>query len=112
VLALQDLAFYRYNLANLTGRDQAEASYGLCVSANLMPMLGVRPQLGSWFSAEYDHLGSAHVIMLSDDLWRRRFYADPNIVGKTIHLDSEGYEVVAVMPKGFNFPLKLGTSGL
>jgi hypothetical protein len=33
-------------------------------------------------------------------------------VGKAIHLDSEGYEVVAVMPKGFNFPLKLGTSGL
>jgi len=112
VPAIQDLAFYRYNLANLTGRGPAEASYGLRVSANLMSMLGVRPQLGSWFSAEYDHPGSAHVIMLSDDLWRRRFHADPQIVGKTTHLDSEGYEVVAVMPKGFNFPLKLGTNAL
>jgi putative ABC transport system permease protein len=112
VPTLQDLAIYRYNLANLTGDGPAEASYGLRVSANLMPMLGVRPQLGSWFSSEYDHPGSAHVIMLSDDLWRRRFHADPHIVGKTVHLDSEGYEVVAVMPKGFNFPLKLGTSAL
>jgi putative ABC transport system permease protein len=110
--ALQDLALYRYNLANLTGRIPAEASYGLRVSANLMPMLGVQPQLGRLFSAEYDRPGSAHVIMLSDDLWRRRFHGDPHIVGKTIHLDSEGYEVVAVMPKGFNFPLKLGTNAL
>ena len=110
--ALQDLAIYRYNLANLTGNGPAESSYGLRVSANLMPMLGVRPQLGNWFPAEYDRPGSAHVIMLSDDLWRRRFHADRDIVGKTIHLDSEGYEVVAVMPKGFNFPLKLGTNAL
>ncbi len=112
VPALQDVAFYRYNLATLTGRGPAESSYGLRVSANLMPMLGVRPQLGSWFSAEYDRPGSAHVVMLSDDLWRRRFHADRDIVGKTIHLDSEGYGVVAVMPKGFNFPLKLGTNAL
>lgn len=109
---LQQLAMYRYNLANLTGSGPAEASYGLRVSANLMPMLGVKPQLGSWFSAEYDRPGSAHVIILSDDLWRRRFHADPHIVGKTIHLESEGYEVVAVMPRGFNFPLRLGTSAL
>jgi putative ABC transport system permease protein len=112
VPALQDLAIYRYNLANLTGSGPAEPSYGLRVSANLMPMLGVRPQIGSWFSAEYDRPGSAHVIMLSDDLWRSRFHADRNIVGKTIHLDSVGYEVAAVMPRGFNFPLKLGTNAL
>ena len=112
VPALQDLAIYRYNLANLTGSGPAESSYGLRVSANLMPLLGVRPQLGSWFSAEYDRPGSAHVVILSDDLWRRRYHADRDILGKTIHLDSEAYEVVAVMPKGFNFPLKLGTNAL
>ena len=110
--ALQDLALYRYNLANLTGSGPTESSYGLRVSANLMPMLGVRPQLGSWFSAEHDRPGSAHVVMLSDDLWRRRLHADRDIVGKTIHLDAEAYEVVAVMPRGFNFPLKLGTTAL
>jgi putative ABC transport system permease protein len=110
--ALEDLAIYRYNLANLTGSGPAESAYGLRVSANLMPMLGVRPQLGNWFSAEYDRPGSGHKVMLSDDLWRRRFHADRDIVGKTIHLDLESYEVVAVMPKGFNFPLKLGTNAL
>jgi len=108
--ALRDVAMYRYNLVNLTGSGQTESLYGLRVTANLLPMLGVRPQLGGWFSAEYDRPGSNHVLILSDDLWHRRFHADPNIVGKVIHLDSDGYQVLGVMPKGFNFPLRLGTT--
>ena len=110
VPAFQDLAIYHYNLVNLTGSGQVESIYGLRITANLWPMLGVRPQLGNWFSPEHDYPGNTHVVVLSDDLWRRRFHSDPKIVGKTIHLDGEGYEVVAVMPRGFNFPLKLGTS--
>lgn len=108
--AFQDVAMYRYNLVNLTGSNEPESLYGLRVTANLLPMLGIPPQLGSWFSSEYEHPGSAHVIVLSADLWRRRFHSDPEIVGKTIHLDSDGYEVVGVMPAGFNFPLRLGTT--
>ena len=76
-----------------------------CVSAaNLLPMLGVPPQLGQWPSAEDDRPGHTHVVLLSDDLWRRRFHGDPHIVGKVIHFDSEGYQVLGVMPRGFNFP--------
>ena len=110
VPAFQDVAMYRYNLVNLTDGDEAASLYGLRVTANLLPMLGVRPRLGQWFSADYDRPASTHVIILSDDLWRHSFHADPHIVGKTIHLDREGYQVLGVMPKGFNFPLKLGTS--
>jgi predicted permease len=110
VPAFQDLATYHYSLVNLTGSGQVESLYGLYVTANLWPMLGVRPQTGNWFSHEHDYPGDTHVIVLSDDLWRRRFRSDPGIIGKTIHLDGEGYEVVAVMPRGFNFPLKLGTN--
>jgi putative ABC transport system permease protein len=110
VPAFEDLAIYHYSLFNLTEGGQAESIYGLRVTANLLPMLGVRPQLGKWFPPEYDRPDNSHVIVLSDDLWRRRFHSDSAIVGKTIHLDSKGYEVVAVMPRGFNFPLKLGTT--
>jgi putative ABC transport system permease protein len=110
VPAFQDLAIYHYSLVNLTGSGQVESIYGLKITANLWPMLGVRPQLGNWFSAEHDYPGNSHVVVLSDDLWRRRFHSDPKIVGQTIHLDNEGYEVTAVMPRGFNFPLKLGTN--
>ena len=112
VPAFQDVAMYHYDLHNLTGKGEAESLYGLRVTASLLPMLGVHPQLGNWFSADHDLPGNTHVVILSDDLWRRRFGADTGIIGKTIHLDDEGYEVVAVMPKGFNFPLKLGTTAL
>jgi len=110
VAAFQDVAMYRYMLLNLTEvGGQAEALYGLRTTRNLLPLLGIHPQSGRWFSAEDDRPGHTHVIILSDDLWRRRFHADPQIIGKIIHLDSEGYQVLGVMPKGFNFPLKLGT---
>jgi predicted permease len=112
VPAFQNVAMYHYDLHNLTGKGEAESVYGLRVTASLLPMLGVHPQLGNWFSADHDLPGNTHVVILSDDLWRRRFGADTGIIGKTIHLDDEGYEVVAVMPKGFNFPLKLGTTAL
>ena len=110
VPAFQDVAMYRYSLVNLTGSGKPESLYGVRVTANLLPMLVKRPQLGNWFSPEHERPGNTRVILLSDDLWRRRFHSDPEIVGKTIHLDSDGYEVVGVMPKGFNFPLRLETT--
>jgi putative ABC transport system permease protein len=113
VPAFQDVAMYRYSLMNLTGDSgSAESLYGLRVTANLWPTLGVRPQLGEWFSSDYDHPGNDHVVLLSDDLWHRRFHADPAIVGKTIAFNRESYEVLGVMPKDFNFPLRLGTTAL
>jgi putative ABC transport system permease protein len=109
VPGFQDVAMYRYNLLNLTDGSQAESLYGVRATANLLPMLGVQPRLGKWFPEEYDRPNNNHVMLLSDDLWRQRFHADSHIVGKVIHFDGEGYQVLGVMPKHFNFPLRLGT---
>ncbi len=112
VPAFRDVAVYGYALLNLKSGGQAHTLYGSAVTANLLPMLGVRPQLGNWFAEGADRPGAAHQVILSDDLWRREFYADPEIVGKTIQMDDEGYQVVGVMPTGFNFPLRLATTAL
>jgi putative ABC transport system permease protein len=112
VPAFRDVAVYGYALLNLKSGDQAETLYGSAVTANLLPMLGVRPQLGHWFADDADRPGAAHAVILSDDLWRREFNADPRIVGKTIQMDDEGYQVVGVMPRGFNFPMRLATTAL
>ncbi len=112
VPGLQDVAMYRYALLNLKTGSRAESLYGVGVTGNLLPMLGVRPQIGNWFPAEYDRPGSNHVLLLSDDLWRRQFNSDPHIVGKTVQMNNEDYLVMGVMPKGFNFPLKLATTAL
>ncbi|MGA7258626.1 MAG: ADOP family duplicated permease [Terracidiphilus sp.] len=108
--AFRDVAGYRYSLLNLRSGGQVETLYGSAVEANVLPMLGVRPQLGQWFAEGSDWPGAAHQVILSDDMWRREFNADPRIVGKTLQMDNEGYLVLGVMPRGFNFPLRLATS--
>jgi hypothetical protein len=110
VTAFRDVGMYRYTLLNLTESAPAESLYGVRATAGLLPLLGVRPYIGQWFSSDDDRPGHTHVLVLSYDLWRRRFQADSQIVGKVVHLNGEGYQVIGVMPKGFNFPLKLATT--
>jgi len=110
VPAFADVAAYRYSLLNLRTSGAADSLYGVRVSANLLPMLGVPPQLGSWIPPGYDRPGNTHVLLLSDGLWHHAFHADPHIIGKTMRLDDEDYLILGVMPPGFNFPMKLGTT--
>jgi predicted permease len=74
------------------------------VSYGVLPALGVPPQLGRMFSREEDAPERNFVILLGDGLWRRRFGADPNVVGQRIVLDREAFTVVGVMPPGFRLP--------
>src|SRR5262245_31407552 len=79
---------------------------GAGVTHDLLPMLGVQPALGRYFLPEEGKPGGERLIMLSDDLWRSRFGADPGIIGQTIRASDGIYVVVGVMPPGFNFPLR------
>ena len=89
---------------NLTGQGDPELLIGARVSPSLFEMLGVRMQLGRGFRTEEDLVGRDHVIVLDDALWRRRFGADPNVIGRTIILSGELYEIVGVLPRDFRFP--------
>ena len=74
------------------------------VSHGVLPALGVAPQLGRLFTFEEDTPNRNLVILLADGLWRRRFAADPGIVGRSIVLDRQPFTVVGVMPPGFRLP--------
>jgi hypothetical protein len=74
---------------------------GNAVSADLFPLLGVRPALGRGFNAEEEKPGSDKVVILSHGLWRDTFGGEPSIVGREVLLDCEKYTVVGVMPEGF-----------
>jgi predicted permease len=108
--SFERIGIYGYAVLNFSEGDLPEAIYGLRVSAELLPALGVPPALGRYFLPEEDQPGRNHVIILSDDVWRRRFGADEGIVGKTIRVSQEDYVVVGVMPPGFNFPLNMPTT--
>lgn len=88
---------------NLSGVGEPERLPGRRVSANLFDLLGVPAALGRNFVAEDDKPGT-HLVLLSHDLWQRRFGSDPNVVGRAIILNSESYTVVGVMPKFPHLP--------
>ena len=74
------------------------------VSAAYFRVLGVRPALGRSFSSGDEVNGGADVVVLNDAFWRRRFGADPTIIGRAIVLDGTSYTVVGVMPRDFESP--------
>ncbi|HZU27064.1 MAG TPA: ABC transporter permease [Bryobacteraceae bacterium] len=89
---------------NLTGIDHPEHLAALQVTQNLLPMLGIQPALGRLFRPGEDQPGNEHEVILSDRLWRRRFSADPAVLGRTILLDGAAYTIIGVMPREFRFP--------
>ena len=91
---------------NLTGDGEPERINGATVTSNLMSVLGVQAQLGRAFQPEDDAGRGNSVVLISDGLWKRRFGADQNIVGRSLTIDETPYTVVGVMPAGFQFPAK------
>jgi len=89
---------------SLTGSDRPERVLGAATSAGMLKLLGLRPALGREFEAYDDKNGAAPVVMLTHALWKRRYGSEPQIVGKTIQLDTRPYTVVGVLPEALTFP--------
>ncbi|HUR95392.1 MAG TPA: ABC transporter permease [Gemmatimonadales bacterium] len=90
---------------NLTGEGEPERVDLATVTANFFPLFGIAPQHGRDFDAAEEAPNGPHVVMLSDRLWRRRYGADPRVVGSTIQLDGVAHTVVGVLPAGFRLAL-------
>ncbi|HVN06571.1 MAG TPA: ABC transporter permease [Bryobacteraceae bacterium] len=101
--ALQSLAVVRPTSPSLTGVGEPEMLEGARVTASIFPVLGIQPQLGRGFLEEEEPEGHDQAAVISDSLWRRRFSADPRIVGRKIMLDGKPHVVVGVLPPGFQF---------
>lgn len=82
---------------NLTGNDDPRSVFALSVSSNYFSVLGVRAELGRVFANGEDRAGANHVVVLSDALWRSRFAADSNVIGRAIFLNDEPHTVIGVM---------------
>jgi predicted permease len=91
-------------LHNLLTESEPERLPGARVTAGLFEMLGARPAQGRTFLDEEDQPGHANVAILSDGLWRRRFSADPGIIGQSITLNAQSFTVIGIMPPSFQFP--------
>jgi putative ABC transport system permease protein len=95
------LALHSTDQATLSGPDPERVTIER-VTARYLVTLGLRPSLGTDFPAELDAGPNARKLaLISDALWQRHFSADEKIVGRTLHLDNDVYEIAGVLPNGF-----------
>jgi putative ABC transport system permease protein len=90
-----------FHTTSWTGQHESESLRSAVVSANYFDVLGVIAQVGRTFSLGEDQSGQDREVVLSHELWDRRFGSDPSVVGRTIRLDRETYTVIGVMPASF-----------
>ncbi len=92
--------------ANLTGDGEAERLQGFQISPNFFQVLGVTAEHGRTFLPEEDRFGQANVVVMSHELWQRRFGGQQDVIGRSILLNGTPYHVIGVMPPDFRFILK------
>jgi len=81
--------------------DALLRTQGEVVSANYFDVLGVRLQLGRGFQADEEKRGGAPVAVISDEVWRTTFSADPRAIGATVRLNGQSFTVIGVAPRGY-----------
>src|SRR5207245_3561064 len=89
---------------NLTGSSQPARVRLLIVAPDYFALLRAQPQLGRAFDPQYNSPGFIPEILISDALWKRNFGGDPNILEKSVRMDTDLYRIVGVMPPGFDSP--------
>src|SRR6266705_1875199 len=90
---------------NVTYKDKPQRYTGGYVTEDLFKIVGVSPVLGRDFTAEDNKPGADKVAILGDEIWRRDFAADPNIVGQSVRINGKAATIVGVMPPNFKFPI-------
>src|SRR5262245_10155634 len=93
--------------ANLTGWGEPERLQGYKVSANFFTLFGVTMRQGRAFLPEEDRPGANRVVVISHELWHRRFSGDAQLIGRSLNLNGDSYTVIGVAPAGYGFGAKV-----
>jgi predicted permease len=101
------LGGYQQTSYGLSGAGDPAKINASKFTASIFPTLGVSPLMGRTFTQQEDE-GSQKVAVISYQMWHSRFHGDTGILGQKIQLDRQSYEIIGVMPRGFEFPLVPG----
>jgi predicted permease len=101
--SFESLVAVRGTNASITGQGDPERVRSLAVTAGFFDTLGIRPVRGRAFAAGEDAPGHARVVMISDRLWRQRYAADPDAIGRTILLNGENWAIIGIAPADMGF---------
>ena len=99
----QDVGLYDGDDVSVTGVVEPERAHVVRVTDGVLPILGVQPMLGRVFTAADDAPSSPKTVVLTYGYWRRKFGADPSVIGRTLILDGESHQIIGVMPQKFQF---------
>jgi putative ABC transport system permease protein len=102
--SFESMAAWAYTDLNLAGGDSPERVRAITVAGDLLRVLRVQPLLGRGFGEEEMVHGRHRVALISQALWRRRFGADPAILGKSMLLDAQDYTIIGVLPSSLEYP--------
>lgn len=102
--SFQALEATNFAIFDLTGGDRPEEVSAALVTPGFFDLFGRPPVLGRAFAPGEDAPGSNGVVILSDGLWRRRFAASPNIIGRRLTASGKDYTVIGVLPPDFHLP--------
>src|SRR6516225_5654840 len=89
---------------NMTYKNNPQRYTGGYVTEDFFKIIGVSPVMGRDFAAEDNKPGAEKVTLLGDEIWRRDFGADPNIVGQSVRINGKAATIIGVMPPNFKFP--------
>lgn len=89
---------------NVTYKNNPQRYTGGYVTEDLFKIVGVAPALGRDFTAEDNKPGAEKTLILGDEIWRRDFNADPNVIGQGVRVNGKAATIIGVMPPGFKFP--------
>jgi putative ABC transport system permease protein len=108
----EDVAAFSYSDLNLEASADAvpERLEAMPISANLFSLLDVNPALGQAFNADQNEPGRGDAVILSHRLWHGRYGADSGIIGRTMRMSGQTYRVQGVMPAGFEFTVRSGST--
>jgi predicted permease len=101
--SFQSVGLYRWNTQSVTGLDEPEEVQCLNVTAEVLPILGVQPTLGRWFSENDAAPGSPQTAILNYGWWQTHFGADRSVIGRQIIDNGISRQIIGVMPANFRF---------
>jgi putative ABC transport system permease protein len=99
----EDIGIYQDDSVSVTGLAEPEQVRALDATDGVLPVLGVPPLLGRWFSRQDDSPGNPDTVVLTYGYWQRKFGGDRAVVGKTITVNGKLHQIIGVMPQRFRF---------
>jgi putative ABC transport system permease protein len=101
--SFSDMGIYWSGRGLISGEGEPEEVGILHASANLIPMMGIKAQLGRFHTAQEDAVGADRVVVISNELWQRRYGRDAGVLGRVVTLNDIPYTIIGVLPEEISF---------